>query len=122
MKNLGLMVVMLLAAWSTAARAEDPKAVGAKLWKSKCAQCHGTDGKGQTKKGKEMGISDITSPDWQKEFTDQKIKDTLSSGLKRERNGKKQEMDPLGKELEPAQFDALIAHIRSMQAPLAVKK
>lgn len=121
MKTVGLMVVVLLAGWATAARADD-KGAGAKLWKAKCAQCHGTDGKGQTKKGKEMGISDLTAADWQKEFTDQKIKDTLSSGLKRERNGKKQEMDPLGKELEPAQFDALIAHIRSLHGPLAVKK
>lgn len=121
MRHLGFLAVVLAATWATSARAEENEK-GEKLWKAKCAQCHGIDGKGQTKKGKEMGISDASTAEWQKEFTDQKIKDTLSTGVKRERNGKKQVMDPLGKELEPAQFDALIAHIRSLRAPLASKK
>ena len=39
-----------------AARAEDAKA----LFASKCASCHGPDGKGQTAMGKKLGAKDLT--------------------------------------------------------------
>jgi cbb3-type cytochrome c oxidase subunit III len=38
-------------------RAEDAKA----LYTSKCASCHGPDGKGQTAMGKKLGARDITA-------------------------------------------------------------
>ena len=116
MKKSGLFAWTLLAAvalWSTAASAEDEKA--ARMWKSKCGSCHGADGKGATKKGATMGIADMTAAAWQTEFTDAKIKETVNNGVSREKNGKKQDMDAVGKELEPAQIDALIAHIRTVK-------
>ncbi len=39
------------------ARAEDAKA----LFASKCASCHGADGKGQTAMGRKLGAKDLTS-------------------------------------------------------------
>ena len=52
-----------------------------RLWKSKCASCHGADGKGDTDQGKEMGIGDVTTAAWQKQFTDQQIKDVIAKGF-----------------------------------------
>lgn len=63
------------------------------LWKAKCGNCHGADGKGATNKGKEMGIADMTSAEWKKEWTEAKIKEATRKGLAREKNGKKQKMD-----------------------------
>jgi len=85
-----------------------------RLWKSKCASCHGADGKGDTDKGKEMGIADITTDAWQKEFTDDKIKDVTAKGLKRQKNGKDQEMKPLS-DLKPEQVDAIIKYMRTLK-------
>jgi len=46
------------------ARAEVDKKVE-KLWKTKCASCHGADGKAQTEQGQKLGVRDYTSPEWQ---------------------------------------------------------
>ena len=85
-----------------------------RLWKSKCASCHGADGKGDTDQGKEMGIGDVTTAAWQKQFTDQQIKDVVAKGFKREKNGKQQEMKPLA-DLTPEQVDALVGYVRSLK-------
>jgi mono/diheme cytochrome c family protein len=46
---------------------------GLKLWKSKCASCHGTDGKG--KKGKTA--SDMTAAAWQSAHPEAKLTELL---------------------------------------------
>ena len=98
----------------TGARAEvDRKAE--RLWKGKCASCHGADGKGQTDQGGKMGVSDYTAAEWQKGHTDAQIKDAISKGVNREKNGKKQEMDPFGEKLDAAQIDSLVAYIRTLK-------
>jgi mono/diheme cytochrome c family protein len=83
-------------------------------WKAKCASCHGDDGKGQTEQGKKMGMGDITTAAWQKEFTDDKIKAVVNDGFKREKNGKHQEMDSFKDKLRPDQVDALVVYIRAL--------
>ena len=85
-----------------------------RLWKSKCGSCHGIDGKAQTKQGLKMGMADMTSPKWQTEFTDAKIKETLDKGVSRERNGKQQDMDSFRDDLTPEQISALIRYVRTL--------
>lgn len=96
------------------ASAQDAKAV-ARLWKSKCASCHGKDGKGDTKQGRKMGISDMTVPAWQKEITDEKMKKAMNDGIKREKDGKTQKMKSLKGKLTPEEMDALIAFVRTLK-------
>jgi mono/diheme cytochrome c family protein len=108
---LGLFAVLSL--WATTAAAEESE--GERMFKNKCASCHGKDGTGKTKKGEQMGIGDITTAAWQKEFTDAKIKETMVNGLKREKDGKKQKMDPLGKDLKDEEIAAIIKVIRSLK-------
>ncbi len=112
--KLGLVLIAAASLWATTAVAEDDKAV-ARTWKSKCGSCHGADGKGDTKQGKKMGIADMTTAAWQTEFTDAKVKEVIQKGLSREKNGKQQDMDPLEKELDAAQIDALIKHLRTLK-------
>lgn len=112
--KFGLMLVAMVAVWATSAVAGDDDKV-ARMWKSKCGSCHGVDGKADTKQGKKMGIGDMSTAAWQTEFTDEKIRKAITDGLSREKNGKQQDMDPLGKELEPAQIDALIKYARGLK-------
>ncbi len=92
--------------------AKDPKTD--RLWRAKCASCHGDDGKGQTEQGKKMGISDMITPAWQKKFTDAQIKSAIENGVNETRNGKKVEMDAYKSKLRPEQIDALTAYVRAL--------
>ncbi|HYV47885.1 MAG TPA: c-type cytochrome [Myxococcaceae bacterium] len=86
-----------------------------RLWKSKCASCHGEDGKADTEKGKQMKIGDLTSADFQKKRTDEEMKKVINEGFKEEKGGVKKEMDPYKDELKPEQVDALVAYIRGFK-------
>ena len=65
MKNsfIALLVLAIFAmVFSTFSAAQ---AGGADLFKSKCAMCHGPDGKGQTAMGKTLNLRDLGSADVQ---------------------------------------------------------
>jgi mono/diheme cytochrome c family protein len=99
---------------ASTALAEKPDKKTERLWASKCASCHGKDGKGQTDKGKQMKVSDYSSADWQKKIKDEDIKKAINDGVKKEKDGAKQEMDAYSKELKPDQIDALVGMVRSL--------
>ena len=86
-----------------------------RLWRAKCASCHGVDGKGQTEQGKKMKVADLSSAAWQAEMTDPKIKDAISNGLKRDKDGVKQEMEAYKAKLRADQIDGLVAHVRELK-------
>ena len=85
-----------------------------RLWRAKCASCHGPDGKGQTEQGKKMAVGDMSSAAWQA-ITDDKIKAAISDGLKRDKNGVKQEMEAYKSKLRPDQIDGLVAYVRALK-------
>lgn len=85
-----------------------------RLWKSKCASCHGMDGKGETEKGKKMKVADYSTADWQKGRTDADIKKAIMEGVKKEKDGVKQEMDGY-KDLTPEQIEQLVLMTRSLK-------
>ena len=97
-----------------AAMAAPPDKKTERTWKSKCAACHGPEGKGDTDQGKKMAVSDMTEKAWQSSHTDEQIKKAVSDGVKREKNGVKQEMDGYKDTLTPEQIDALTQYIRSL--------
>ena len=108
-----MFAVLSLSLIALSARAEVDKKTE-RTWKAKCASCHGEDGKGQTKKGQEMGVEDQSSAKWQKGITDAKIKEAIENGKKGEKDGKKQEMDGYKDKLKPDQIDGLVAYIRTL--------
>ena len=109
------MIAALVAALvPLAGRAEVDKKTE-RLWKSKCASCHGADGKGQTDLGQKMGILDYTKPDWQKGHSDAQVKAAIENGVNREQAGKKQEMDGFKDKLAPEQIDSLVAFVKSLK-------
>ena len=64
------------------ASAADGKAV----YEAKCTNCHGPDGKANTKAGQKAGAKDLTDPKVQADLTDEKISKAVKEGLKE--NGK----------------------------------
>ena len=96
----------------TTARAETDKKTE-RLSKAQCASCHGNTGKGDTEKGKEMKLQDMTTAEFQAKKTDE-LKNAIVNGVKTEKGGVKQEMDAF-KDLTPEQVDALIAYIHSFK-------
>ncbi|HEY4882099.1 MAG TPA: c-type cytochrome [Myxococcales bacterium] len=97
-----------------AGRAEADKKTE-RTWKAKCASCHGADGKGQTDLGQKMAIADYTDAAWQKGHSDADIKKAITEGVKREKDGKKQEMDGFKDRLPEEQVELLVAYIRSLK-------
>ncbi len=109
-------IVFLVAAFALAsapAFAADKKVE--RLWKSKCASCHGNDGKGETEKGKKMKVADMSSEEYQKKFKDEELKKAIEEGVKKEEGGVKKEMDAYKEELKPDQIDALVKMIRELK-------
>jgi mono/diheme cytochrome c family protein len=110
---VALSLSVLSAASPVAAQpAKDPKAD--RLWRAKCAACHGDDGSGKTDQGKKMGIRDVSTAAWQKEFSDAQIQQAITDGVKRERDGKKQEMEAYKDKLRPDQLPLLVAYMRAL--------
>ena len=111
MKKLinGLVMAGVMCGLTGVAFAEAPKS-----YATKCATCHGKDGKGQTKMGKKLGIKDLTDPKVQDAFTDEQALKDLTDGVK-DKDGKEL-MEPYKDKLTVDELKALIAYIRTFKA------
>ena len=89
--------------WTLSASAQD----AASLYKTKCAACHGTDGKGDTPMGKKLGARDFGAPEVQKQ-SDDHLTAIINDG--------KNKMPGYSKSLKPDQIKQLVAHIRSFKS------
>src|SRR5262249_19434717 len=112
MRNLPYAFACLVAFASSALAADKTE----RTWQAKCASCHGDDGKGQTQKGKEMAVKDMTTADWQKSVTDDQIRKGIEEGVDKTTDGKKQKMDPYKDKLKPEQIADLVKYIRTLAA------
>jgi len=92
---------------ATAMAQADPKKVE-RAWKSKCASCHGAAGKGDTEKGQQLKIVDMTSPAFQAKKDDE-LKKAILDGVEKEKG------HAFKGELTPEQVDALVVHIRTFK-------
>lgn len=50
------------------------------VYKAKCRMCHGDSGKGDTKAGEKMGVSDLTSADWKHGKTQAEVEKLIREG------------------------------------------
>jgi cytochrome c553 len=108
MKNIAKISILsvVLMATATTVLAADAKA----NWEKHCAKCHGVDGKGQTKMGKQAGAKDYTDPKVQAEIKDDSAFKAIKEGLKV--NGK-EAMKPSSDKLSDDEIKALVAHVRT---------
>jgi mono/diheme cytochrome c family protein len=108
MKAILSITLTLLAASAMTLRAADAKA----NWDANCVQCHGKDGKADTKMGKTLNAKDLTDPKVQAEFTDAKAAESIKNGVKA--NGKTT-MKAFGDKLNDADIKALVAYVRTLK-------
>jgi cytochrome c553 len=107
MKKL-LFISVLIAALQSIAMSADVKA----NWEKHCQKCHGPDGKGETKMGRQSGVKDYTDAKVQAELTDEKAIKIIKEGLVEK--GKKK-MDAYGDKLTDDEIKSLLAHIRTFK-------
>jgi mono/diheme cytochrome c family protein len=77
-----------------------------KIYKDTCELCHAADGKG-SEAGKQFGVPDFSSTDYQKSRTDAQMKESMTNGTK---NPNYVKLSDLG--VDPADLDALIKIVR----------
>ena len=97
-----LMVIAALTLGAAGARADDVAA----LYKSKCAACHGADGKGDTPAGKKLGIKDFHSPDVAK-MSDAELFEITKKG--------KDKMPGYDGKITDDQIKKLVQYVRSLK-------
>jgi len=107
MKITSLIATILLGAAASAYAAEAPEA-----WTKNCAACHGKDGTGQTKAGKQLKVKDLTDAAYQKTFTDDQAFGEVKNGLK-DKAGKEQ-MKPFADKVSDDEIKAVIAYVRTL--------
>jgi cytochrome c6 len=100
--SIGAAALAALAFVSVPAQAQD---AGAATYKTKCAACHGADGKGETSIGKTNKIRDLSSADVQQQ-SDADLTGIITTG--------KGKMPAYGKSLKPDQVKELVTYIRSL--------
>jgi cytochrome c6 len=98
-----LLVIAALFLLALPARAQGD---GASVYKSKCAMCHGADGKGDTPVGKSMKLRDLGSPDVQKQ-TDTQLISIIANG--------KGKMPGYQGKLTDDQIKQVVAFIRTLK-------
>ena len=50
-------------------------------WENHCAKCHGADGKGQTKAGRQLNVRDYTDPKVQADMKDAEMIKATANGV-----------------------------------------
>jgi len=100
--NVGKSVacLALLVGFVSGARAQSE---AEKLYKSKCAGCHGADGSADTKAGKNTGAHDFRLPDVEKE-TDATLIEIVTKGKKK--------MPKFEEKLKAKEIKMLVEYVR----------
>jgi cytochrome c6 len=99
-------LTLLLCAFAVLPRPAKAQTGGETLYKTKCAACHGADGKGETTVGKANKVRDLGSADVQKQ-TDDELAGIIGNG--------KGKMPAYAKSLKPEQIKDLVAYIRTLK-------
>ncbi len=81
-------------------------------WDTNCAKCHGPDGKGQTKMGRQLQVKDYTDAKVQAEMKDEDMIRIVTEGVK---DGKKDKMPAYKEKLSADEVKDLVALVRSMK-------
>ena len=99
----GLIFGILM--YGLGAVAQEPDPQFATLYKTKCAACHGPDGKAETAAGKKLNTQSFFRPEVAK-ATDQALIEITAKG--------KNKMPGFEKKLTDVQIKALVAYIRGL--------
>jgi len=90
-------------AGASAASAGDASSV----YNSKCASCHGKDGRARSRHARHEHARDLTSAEWQDSVSDERIYNSISNG--------KGKMPSFKKKLSDSQIDELVSYVRRLR-------
>ena len=93
--------------FGSSARASSPAGDAAGTYNSKCAKCHGRDGRSKTTRGRLTHSRDLTSGEWQNDVSDERIFNSISNG--------KGKMPAFKKSLTDSQIDELANYVRRLR-------
>lgn len=105
MRAFALLLPAVLLFGALPASADDAPASA--LWASKCATCHGDDGRGQTKAGRKHKVPDFTDAAFQAKARDEGLLAAI-------RDGKPEtKMKGFAGKLSAAELASLVAYVRA---------
>jgi mono/diheme cytochrome c family protein len=81
-------------------------------YKQHCVECHGRDGKSQTRLGRKSGAKDLSSRENQAKLTDEDAFNGIKHGRKNSKGEEK--MEAFGDRLSDKEITALVAYVRSL--------
>lgn len=87
-----------------------PKDPGERVWKRKCAACHGNDGAGRTRFAENRPFADLTDGRWRHGPGREPIRKLVADGDPRST------MPPFEGTLTPAEIDAVVDHVLRLAA------
>ena len=79
----------------------------ATIYNRQCVSCHGRDGRGRTRRGRQARARDMTDASWQDDVSDERLFNSISNG-----RGK---MPSFRKKISENDIDALVAYVRRMR-------
>jgi cytochrome c6 len=77
------------------------------VYNSKCASCHGRDGRASSARARREHARDMTTGEWQDSVSDERIYNSISNG--------KGKMPAFKKKLSDAQIDELVNYVRRLR-------
>ena len=77
------------------------------VYNSKCADCHGRDGRARSMHAKHEHARDLTTAEWQDSVSDERIYNSISNG--------KGKMPAFKKKLSDSQIDELVSYVRRLR-------
>jgi mono/diheme cytochrome c family protein len=113
MKNVRLLTSIAAGSvlLSATALAQEVDKKAERAWKAKCASCHGQTGKGDTDKGKELKVEDMSAAKYQSK-KDADLTKAILDGVKADG---KEVMPSFKDEITPEQAAALIKYTRTFK-------
>ncbi|MBF5043245.1 cytochrome c [Aggregicoccus sp. 17bor-14] len=102
------LLLALALLFTAHAQAAEPDA--AELWAAKCKNCHGPDGRAQTKVGQKERIDDFSEAAWQQHHSDDHLRKVIRDG-----SPDNKKMKAYKDKLTPEQIDALVKYIRTLK-------
>lgn len=108
-----LVVIFFLDAFSvteaqkpalSAAKAKETR----KLFKLRCAKCHGANGAADSSYGQIVGATNLRDPNWQEKVADDRLVNSIKHG--------RGQMPGFGKKLTDDQIDSLALFVRTLRS------
>jgi len=107
---LGISAAVLMIGVAKSRNATTSSAVAfdaSSVYNSKCASCHGKDGRARSMHAKHEHARDLTTAEWQDSVSDERIYNSISNG--------KGKMPAFKKKLSDSQIDELVNYVRRLR-------